>query len=229
MILRFSSGSVTPASAVRKVAWASTTCSLTPVAATKSRSTCSASPLRSRPWSTKTQVELVADRPLDDRAAATAESTPPDSPQIAWPRSPIWARIDSICSSTMLTIVQVWPAAGDVEQEVLEDLLAVLGVQHLRVPLHAGQPTLEVLERGHGVVAVDGEHGEACRRLGRPSRRATSTRCAGRHVGEQRAGLGRPVTGVRPYSRRRCGRPRRRGPGPSPGSRSTCRTPGPRT
>ena len=39
-------------------------------------------------------------------AAATAESTPPDSAQIARP-SPIWARIASTCSSTMLTIVQV--------------------------------------------------------------------------------------------------------------------------
>ena len=39
-------------------------------------------------------------------AAATAESTPPESPQMAC-RSPIWSRIRSICSSTMLTIVQV--------------------------------------------------------------------------------------------------------------------------
>ena len=47
----------------------------------------------------------------------------------------------------MLTIVQVWPAAGDVVQEVLEHLLAVLGVQHLGVPLHAGEPAVDVLER----------------------------------------------------------------------------------
>ena len=40
-------------------------------------------------------------------AAATAESTPPERPQMAWPRSPIWVRIASICSSTMLTMVQV--------------------------------------------------------------------------------------------------------------------------
>ena len=32
------------------------------------------------------------------------------------------------------------PAAGDLEQEVLEHLLAVLGVQHLGVPLDAGHP-----------------------------------------------------------------------------------------
>ena len=41
------------------------------------------------------------------------------------------------------------PAAGDVVQEVLEHRLAVLGVHHLGVPLHPGQPALDVLERGH--------------------------------------------------------------------------------
>ena len=49
MILRFSSGSVTPASASRNVAAASTTFRSTPVAATKSFSTWSASPRRSSP------------------------------------------------------------------------------------------------------------------------------------------------------------------------------------
>ncbi len=38
-------------------------------------------------------------------AAATAESTPPDSPQIAWP-PPTCSRIRSICSSTMFSMVQ---------------------------------------------------------------------------------------------------------------------------
>ena len=49
MILRFSSGSVTPARARRKVSAASTTLRSTPVAATKSFSTCSASPVRNSP------------------------------------------------------------------------------------------------------------------------------------------------------------------------------------
>ena len=40
-------------------------------------------------------------------AAATAESTPPERAQIARP-SPICRRIVSTCSSTMLSIVQVW-------------------------------------------------------------------------------------------------------------------------
>ena len=38
-------------------------------------------------------------------AAATAESTPPDSPQIACP-SPTCSRISATCSSTMFSIVQ---------------------------------------------------------------------------------------------------------------------------
>ena len=42
--------------------------------------------------------------------------------------------------------------AGDVVEEVLEHLLAVLGVQHLGVPLHAGQAAVDVLEgRDRGV------------------------------------------------------------------------------
>ena len=40
-------------------------------------------------------------------APATAESTPPDRPQIARPVSPIWARTRSTCSSAMLPMVQV--------------------------------------------------------------------------------------------------------------------------
>ena len=47
-------------------------------------------------------------------------------------------------------------------------------------------------------------------------------------VGEQRAGVGRPRPGCGRTRERPVRRPRRRGPGPSPGSRSTCRRPGPR-
>jgi hypothetical protein len=38
-------------------------------------------------------------------AAATAESTPPESAQMAR-RSPTWARMAATCSSTMLPVVQ---------------------------------------------------------------------------------------------------------------------------
>jgi hypothetical protein len=80
-------GSVTPASASRKRFEASATRSCTPVEATKSCSTCSASPLRSRPWSTKTQVSWSPTARCTS-AAATAESTPPDSPQTTRCRRP---------------------------------------------------------------------------------------------------------------------------------------------
>ena len=104
MILRFSSGSCTPSSAPRNWSLASTT-SRASKTASKSERTCSVSPSRIIPWSTYTHVSRspIARCTI---AAATAESTPPESAQIARP-SPIWARIDSTCSSTMLSIVQV--------------------------------------------------------------------------------------------------------------------------
>ena len=67
MILRFCSGSLTPASAARNSFGASTTCSRTPVAATKSRSTCSASPLRKQTVVDEDAGEPVADRALHQR------------------------------------------------------------------------------------------------------------------------------------------------------------------
>ena len=56
--------------------------------------------------------------------------------------------------------------AGDGEQEVLDDLLAPLRVEHLGVPLHAGELAVEVLERGHGRTRRAGQHLEALRGLG---------------------------------------------------------------
>ena len=104
MILRLVSGSVTPASASRKRSLSSATTRRTPVAATKSRSTCSASPARSSPWSTNTQVSW-SPTAFCTIAAATAESTPPDSPQITC-AAPTWARMRSTCSSMTLALVQ---------------------------------------------------------------------------------------------------------------------------
>ena len=51
--------------------------------------------------------------------------------------------------------------AGDVEQEVLEDGLAVLGVQHLGVELDPGQAPVHVLEGGDGRTRGGGDDGEA--------------------------------------------------------------------
>lgn len=80
------------------------------------------------------------------RAAATAESTPPDRPQIAR-LSPTCSRIAATCSSMTLPVVQsgVRPAP---RWEVLQDLLAVGRVHDLRVVLDAVELLLVVLEGG---------------------------------------------------------------------------------
>ena len=116
---------------------------------------------------------------------------------------------------------------GDVVQELLEDPLPVLGVQHLGVELHPGEAALDVLERRHRRagrrrgdveprrrrrhrVAVRHPHGHA-RRAGR--RRATAFSAV-------------TVSGVRPNSTARCARPCRPAPAPWPGTRSRSRTSG---
>ena len=119
------------------------------------------------------------------------------------------------------------PAAGDPVQEVLQDGLAVLGVQHLGVPLDAGQAPVEVLERRDRGRLRGGQHVEA--------RRGRADRVAVRHpdgvrvgqLGEEHAGGGDLHPGAAVLARARCARPRRPGPGPSAGSRSTCRRPAP--
>ena len=103
--LRLASGSVTPASRSRKRASASTATSGTLKVSRNAAITCSPSPLRIRPWSTKTQVSWS---PIArwTSSAATDESTPPESPQITRP-SPTWARIRAICSSTIDAALQL--------------------------------------------------------------------------------------------------------------------------
>ena len=66
MILRLRSGSSTPASRARKRSSASTWTSGMPNCS-KASTTCSASFSRIRPWSTKTQVSLLADRAVDEQ------------------------------------------------------------------------------------------------------------------------------------------------------------------
>ena len=68
-----------------------------PCCSRKAVTTCSASSLRIIPWSTKTQVSR-SPIALWTSSAAVAESTPPESPQIAR-ASPTCARIVSTCSS----------------------------------------------------------------------------------------------------------------------------------
>ena len=106
MILRFCSGSVTPASAPRKRALASTTRRSALKASRKSASTCAASPARDRPVSTKIDVSRS---PIarSTSAAATDESTPPDRPHTARPLSPTCRCTVATASSTKLFMVQL--------------------------------------------------------------------------------------------------------------------------
>ena len=85
--------------------------------------------------STKTQVSW-SPTALVTSAAATAESTPPDSAHRT--RSlPTWARIAATWSSMIEVLVHVGASCAHVVQERAEQLLAALGVGDLGVELHA--------------------------------------------------------------------------------------------
>ena len=133
-------------------------------------------------------------------AAATAESTPPERPQMARPVSPICSRIRSICSSTMLTIVQVgrqpamscrkcsstfWPCS----------VCSTSGCHWTPASRRVG-----VLERGHGGDAVEASTVKPSGAAGTESPCDIHTLwVAGRSPSSVPGS--RTVTGVRPYSR----------------------------
>ena len=107
MILRLRSGSITPASAAKKRSAAFTWTRSMWNWRRKVSSTCSASPARIRPVSTNTQVSW-SPMALWTRAAATAESTPPDRAHST--RSPpTWACTAATCCSMIETWVQLGP------------------------------------------------------------------------------------------------------------------------
>ena len=97
--------------------------------------TCSASFRRSRPWSTNTQVSRS---PIARwiSAAATDESTPPDSPS-STSSSPTCARIAATASPHVVVHVPVVAAAADVVREAREDRRALLRVRDFGMELHA--------------------------------------------------------------------------------------------
>ncbi len=118
--------------------------------------------------------QLVTDR-LVTSAAATAESTPPDSAHSTCLSPTCW-RISSTCSSTTLRGRPVAGTAGDVVQEVLQHGLPGLRVQHLRVPLHTGQLPVQVLERRDRRTRRRSQYGEARPAARAPRHRGTSRR-----------------------------------------------------
>ncbi len=103
--------------------------------------------------------ELVADRALHERGRdrrVDAAGQPADHLLAADLRTD---RVDLLVDDVRLGPGR--PRAGDVVEEVPQDRLSVLGVQHLRVELHAGEPAADVLERGDRRARSAGGHGEA--------------------------------------------------------------------
>ena len=79
---------------------------------------------------------------------------------------PTRARINSTCSVQDLARRPVRRNPGDLVQEPAQHLLTMLGMQHLRVVLHTGQPALHVLEGRDRRVRGGRRDGEARRRFG---------------------------------------------------------------
>ena len=198
------------------------------MAATKSRSTCSASPCAQQAVVDEDAGELVADGPLHERRGdrgVDAAGQPADRPACRRPArgSP------STCSSMMFASVQVGRGAGDVVAGSARSTCWPCSVcTHLGVELHAGQPRgRRPRTRRPARPAVDGRDREA---LGR---RAV-TRVAVAHPDRLRRRAGRAssvpgsvtvsggaaelaAAGVRDRAAQRLGH--------RPGSRSRCRTP----
>ena len=114
--------------------------------------------------------------------------------------------------------------AGELVQEPAEHLLAVRGVHHLGVVLHAGQPARAVLERRDRRAGAGGHHLEPVRGRGDGVAVAHPHRlqCRADPNAVRRQSLSARCGRTRWC---RCGRPCRPAPAPSPGSRSRCRTP----
>src|SRR6188472_285980 len=102
--------------------------------------------------------ELAADRPLhqccSDCGVDSARETANDV---------LAANLLLDCQYRLVDDVGCRPvrcATSDVEQEVLQHLLTTFGVQYLGMPLHAGQPTIGVLEGRDGGPCRGGNHVE---------------------------------------------------------------------
>ena len=226
MILRLVSGSVTPASASRNCSAASTVTRWTPVAATKSRSTCSRLARAQQPVVDEHAGQLVADGPLHQRGGhrgVDAAGQPADHLLVADLRAD---RLDLLVEDVGRRPVGAMPATSCRKCSAPAGRTAVCS--DLGVALHAGQPRgRRSRTRRPGRRRVAAVTVEPVGRRRRPSRRGSSTpaeragqaaqqrRRARSTVSWVRAVLAPPVLGDR----------RRRGPGPSPGSRSRCRTP----
>ncbi len=225
MILRFSSGSVTPASASRNCF-----CGVDDVQLDAGRGDEVALDLLGLALAQQAVVdedagEPVADRALHERrgdrgvdAAGQAADRPARSPICV--ADPLDLLLDDVdhrpgrrqpamscrkCSSTC------WPCS----------VCSTSGCH-----CTPARPRVDVLERRDRGAVGRGEHVKPVGRRGDRVAVGHPDRVLGGDVGEQGAAARRRVTGVRPYSRAPVWATSPPRPGPSPGSRSTCRRPG---
>ena len=166
IVLRLVSGSVTPASAVRKRSRASD--GVQPRAGRRDEVLLHLLALAraQQPVVDEHARQPVADRALDERGrhrGVDATGQPADRPPVA---DLLPDRRDRLLDDRGDRPARGDP--GDVVQEPAQHLLAVRGVPDLRVVLHAGQPPLPVFERRDRRALRRRRHREA---LGRPDDR----------------------------------------------------------
>src|SRR5579864_4009304 len=157
MILRFLSGSMTPASLFKNFSPASTATRLSPSLSRRFCCTFWNSFLRSTPLLTKTQLRRLP-RALSTKVAATAESTPPESAQMALPCSPTVSHlangfIDEVLRRPVST------STADVIDKIAEQLFAQFCVVDFRMKLNCPDPLRLILHGGQSV-ACGGNSGE---------------------------------------------------------------------
>ena len=123
-------------------------------------------------------------------AAATAESTPPESPQITRP-VPTCSRMRATCSAMTLPLFQSAGSPARDVQEVLDHALTEVGVLDLGMPLHAVHAPLVAAERRDRRGRGRGEHVEALGRFRDLVAVAHPHVLRGRLAGQQHASVAR--------------------------------------
>ena len=223
MILRFASGSVTPASAARKRSLGLDDLELDAGGLDEVPLDLVGLALAEEPVVDEHAGEAVTDGPLHEgggHGGVDAARQPAHHPLVADRGRDL--------RDLLLDDAGHRPGglqAGDVEEEVLEHGLALLGVEHLGVELHAGRPAGEVLEGGDLGAGRTGRDREALGGGGHRVAVAHPHRRRGREPAEQHRRRGRSPRAACGRTRRgRCAPPCRPWRAPGPGSRSRCRT-----
>ena len=168
MILRFCSGSVTPASLPRNRAARVAMDERDVVVVAEERHDLLGLAGAQQAGVDEDAGELIADRLVQQHRRDRAESTPPDRPQITRPL-PTCARMRAIASPRNAAIVQSPPQPATRCVKLREQRRAVRRVHHLGMELHAVEAALVVGDGGEGRALAD------CRRRGSPAA-ARSTR-----------------------------------------------------